>query len=121
MYVQAPKYCQQCKKREEASIKSPHIPLVPLLGSNPWEVVSIDILELPPSGPYRYVLAIQAYFTKWLIALPLQRRTAEYAIERLIEVFAYFGLHKIIHSDQGSNLETHVFQELRLAFRIQKT
>ncbi|KII72268.1 Gag-Pol polyprotein [Thelohanellus kitauei] len=121
MYVQALEYCHQCEKCAETSTKSPLIPLVSLLGSNPWEAVSIDILELPPSGPYRYVLAIQDYFTKWLIALPLQRQTAECVIERLIEVFAHFGLPKIIHSDQGRNFEAYVFQELCLAFGIQKT
>ncbi|KII70299.1 Gag-Pol polyprotein [Thelohanellus kitauei] len=113
MYVQAHEFCQQCEKCAEESTKSPHIPSVHLLGCDPWESVSVDILESSPSGPYRYILATQDYFTKWLIALPLQRPTAE--------LFAYFGLPKILHSYQGRNFEAHVFQKLCLTSEIQKT
>lgn len=53
----------------EASTKNYHEPLQPMICNYPVEMISIYILELPRVNNYRYILACQDYYTKWLIVI----------------------------------------------------
>ncbi|KII61198.1 Pol polyprotein [Thelohanellus kitauei] len=92
-----------------------------MLTTTAWEFLSIDILELPQSGNYRYALVIHNYFTKWLIAIPKQNQIAECVVEELTKVFAYFGFPRKIHSNQVRNFESFVFKSMCRLFGTNKS
>lgn len=90
----------------------------------PWERIALDV-----AGPFpvtengnRYFLVVMDYFTKWpeVFAIPNQEATT--VAEKLVnEVFCRFGVPLEIHSDQGRNFESQVFQETCRILGINKT
>ena len=90
--------------------------------SYPLERVAIDIMGPLPCtniNKGRYLLLVSCYFMKWLDAISLVTIDAKTKlIERSISVF---GVPSLLHSDQGSNFESSVFQEVCNILGIQKT
>ena len=89
----------------------------------PLERVAIDIMgPLPRSNNARYLLLVSCYFTKWLDAIPINSIDAKTVATKLIERFiSIFGCPISLHSDQGSNFESLVFQEVCNLLGIKKT
>ena len=95
-------------------------PLIPV--GRAWEMVAIDILEVPRSyHNNRYLLVVQNYFTKWADAIPLPDHTAVRITNALVKVFACYGLPDIIHSDQGRNFESSILMQTLEAFGVAKS
>jgi transposase InsO family protein len=87
------------------------------------ERVAIDILgPLPKTeAGNEYILVAQDNFTKWpeAFALPNQQ-TATVADVLVNQFFSRFGILLEIHSDQGRNFESALFQEICSIFQIEK-
>ena len=87
----------------------------------PMERLGIDIL-----GPmtqtrrgYRYVLVISDYFTRWAEAFAMKNIEAVTAADLLVdllvkEFICRYGIPRQIHSDQGRQFESDVFQQMCL-------
>ena len=86
--------------------------LEPIFTGKVWDMVSIDILELPVFSNSRYLLVIQDLFSKWLEACPIRDQKTETIIDELVKIFCKFGFPRIIHSDQGRNFESYLMKEL---------
>ena len=73
------KDCQQRVKCQESRPPRPQpAPLQNVHIGAPWQMVAIDILEVPTStSNNRYLLVFQDYFTKWPEAIPLPNQTAD--------------------------------------------
>jgi hypothetical protein len=90
----------------------------------PLERIGIDILgPLPRSDKgNKYLLVISDYFTKWAEAFPMKNMEAETVTDKLIQGFiTKFGVPRQIHTDQGRQFESLLFQELCRKFNIKKT
>lgn len=62
------------------------------------------------------------YFTKWPECICVPNQTAEVVADVLVEhVFSRFGLPFILHSDQGRNFESDVFNAVMDILGIDKT
>ena len=60
----------------------------------PWQMVAVDILEVPvSSNNNRYLLVIQYYFIKWVDAIPIPNQTAARITKELTSVFSTYGMH----------------------------
>ena len=115
--------CDHC-----ASKKGPHrTPRAPMQIFNvgtPMERVAVDKTG-PLTETYegnRYILVICDYFTKWTeaYALPNQEATTVAGI-RVEQFFCRFGCATQIHSDQGRNFESEIFQEVCRLLEMDKT
>jgi hypothetical protein len=82
-------YCQSCLNCQASKQPSPpKAPLISMPVGRPWEMVAVDILQLPLSCQNnRYLLVIQDYFTKWAEAIPLPDQTASRITKELVKVF----------------------------------
>jgi len=68
------------------------------------------------------VLVIQDYITKWVEAFPLPYEQAVTVTEVLAsEWVCCYGVSQTLHSDQGRNFESEVFQKMCTLFGIEKT
>ena len=68
------------------------------------------------------VLVIQDYFTKWVEAFPLPNEQAVTVAEVLAsEWVCRYEAPQTLHSDQGRNFESEVFQKMCTLFGIDKT
>ena len=116
-------HCQNCTLCQQAKLNSPpKAPLVSLPVGRPWEMLAVDVLEVPISNHgNRYLLVVQDYFTKWAEAFPMPDQTAKRITNILIGLCATMGLPQIIHSDQGRNFESAILHQTLQAFGVTKS
>ncbi len=77
--------------------------------------VATDILGPFPQSDQgnRYVLLVGDYFTRWVEAYPIPNFTAETVASKIVyEFIARFGSPLELHSDQGQNYESVLFQQV---------
>lgn len=88
------------------------------------ERVAIDVLGPLPETDQgnKYILIAMDYFSKWpeAYALPNQE-TVTVANVLVSQFFSRFGVPGELHSDQGRNFESSVFQEVCTLLEIHKT
>ncbi|KAL1254822.1 hypothetical protein QQF64_012883 [Cirrhinus molitorella] len=90
----------------------------------PMERIAVDLM-----GPMneterfnRYILVVQDYFTKWVEAYPLPNDQAVTVAEVIVaEWVCRYGAPLTLHSDQGTNFESEVFQRMCELLDIDKT
>ena len=116
-------HCRQCAICQSSKLPVPtRAPLQNVPVGRPWEMVAVDILQVPLSyRNNRYLLVIQDYFTKWAEAIPLQDQTADRITKELTKVFTTFGVPDILHSDQGRNFESAILRQTLDAFGVTKS
>jgi len=117
------KYCRECVVCQRSKPALPtRAPLTSVPIGKPWEMVAVDILEVPTSRHNnRYLLVIQDYMTKWVEAIPIPNQTAATITKELIAVFCRYGIPDILHSDQGRNFESTLLQQTLDAFGVAKS
>ena len=86
---------------------------------------SLDFVgPFPPSHPdkYVYLFTIKDTFTKWIEAFPVRKANTITVIHILQEhIFSRFGKCERLHSDQGTQFTSHLFQEVADILKIQVT
>lgn len=99
-------------------------PLQLYVSGAPMERVAVDIagpLPVTKRGN-RYICVAMDYFTKWPEAFALPSQDAATVAQGLIDnFFSRFGVPFELHSDQGRNFESKVFQECCQILDIRKT
>ncbi|XP_057691272.1 uncharacterized protein LOC130915330 [Corythoichthys intestinalis] len=89
----------------------------------------LDRLHLDILGPFpvsnsgnRYILVIIDQFTRWVEAFPVPDQGAETTAKKLVyEFIARFGAPLELHTDQGRNFESALFQNVCRLLQITKT
>ena len=102
----------------------PHGKLHKVIVGEPLDIVADDILSGLPvtKDGYKYVLVLADYFTKWTEPYPLKDAEATTCMRAMYNTFfSRFGLPRQIHSDQGRNFESRLFQQLCLLAGIRKS
>jgi transposase InsO family protein len=115
--------CEKCQKHKRAS-KTPQSSLKPSVVGRRFQRIAIDILgPLPVSERgNKYILVISDYFSKWCAAAAMANMEAETVAEVLLKDWvSMFGVPETIHSDQGTQFESNLFQELCRLLGIEKT
>ena len=113
--------CPQCTivgRSEKKSIP----PLRPIPVDHPFQIVGVDIMELPlTTKGNRYLIVFQDLFTKWPMAYPAPDQKAE-RIARLLaeEIVPVFGVPEALLSDRGTNLLSILMQDVCRLLGIQK-
>ena len=105
------------KKRLQAALKDYRV-------GAPIDRIGIDVLgPLPTSNQGNsYILVVGDYFTRWIEAYPMPDQQAETTAHKLVNEFiSRFGIPLEIHSDQGRNFESQLFQEVCNLLEIKKT
>ena len=117
------KHCQKCTTCQQAKLPTPpKVPLVSVPVGRPWEMLAVDVLEVPQStAGNHYLLVVQDYFTKWAEVFPMPDQTAKRITNILISLCARMGLPRIIHSDQGRNFESAILHQTLQAFGVNKS
>ena len=120
LYVRS---CTECNTFKKPSKKA-KAPLMSYHAGAPAERVHLDILGpfTPTKSGNRYILMLICQFTKWIEAYPLPDQTAESVARALIDNFiSRFGCPLQIHTDQGANFTSCLFQAVCNILDIVKT
>jgi len=115
--------CHECGAKKNFG-KKRRAPLQQYSVGTPMERLAMDILGPLPITPRnnRYVLVVSDYFTKWTEAYALPDQTAATVAETLVSEFvSRFGVPRQIHSDQGTNFESKLMEEVCKLLNIEKT
>ena len=117
------KSCLECQANKKP-LKSPRALLGSMAVGAPLDRLATDFMGpflITPRGN-RYILVVSDQFSKWveIFLLPDQSAT-KCASTILNEVISRFGTPLSIHSDQGRNYESQIFQQLCRLLEIKKT
>ena len=117
------KACDTCQRNKPGCGKGRY-PLTQDVVCEPMERVAVDIMgpwKTTPAGN-QYILVCQDYFSKWVEIWPLPNHQAV-TVARVLakDFFSRFGAPQRLHSDQGREFESQLFQELCRLWGIQKT
>ena len=87
--------------------------------TQPFEVVSLDIVSLPVSRGHRYLLTMIDIATRWLVAVPLTNVSADSVASAFLRKWIHiFGPPAVIHTDQGTQFTGSLTQALLQKFNI---
>ena len=119
------KACWECQAKTEAPQDQCHT-YCPIVEGYPFQKVSLDFVgPLQPSRQGRqFILTVKDVFTRWLEAFPLCSANAEAVVGILKkEIFSRYGIPDVVHSDQGMQFTSHLFQAVGelLGIRITNT
>ena len=115
--------CDKCSKRKSPQ-KTKRAPMGMVQVSCPMDRLATDILgELPETeNGNRYILVVSDYFTKWTESFPMRNMEASTVAKIIVEeVIVRYGVPSYIHSDQGRQFESKLFQEVCDILNIKKT
>jgi len=88
------------------------------------ERIAIDVMGPLPISDHgnKYVLVISDYFTKWTESFAMPNQEAEIVADIVAcEFVSRFGALRQLHTDQGCNFESRLFQEMCRILEIDKT
>ena len=113
--------CERCIKRKAPD--PPKAPMVPILASEPRELLAIDVLSLEKGkGGHEHILVMTDSFTKYSWAFPTRNQKATTVAKLLWEkVLVHFGFPQRLHSDQGRDFESKIIKDLCKMAGIEKT
>ena len=117
------KTCFKCQARKMPTTPS-KAPLKPYLVGMPLERIQVDIITPLPETPqgHKHVLSLTDCFTKWIECYPLKTITAKAVASTIVTQFiSRFGIPLELHSDQGAQWESQLFQEMCKLLGIDKT
>lgn len=104
---------QKCRRCVCRKARYAPAPLVPIITSQPLELVCMDYLLVEPSSGYEHLLVITDHFTKFAKVIPTKNETALTTARALYQNFiSVYGIPTRILSDQGRNFESKVIREL---------
>lgn len=120
------RWCQNCsgcssRRRPQKKFQAPM--QVYNVGA-PLERIAIDVLGPLPETQQgnRYILVVMDYFSKWVETHAMPEQSAATVAHLLVtEVICRFGVPLQIHTDQGRNFESVLFQEICRLLDIEKT
>ena len=124
MCHQAKTFCRSCITCQRRSKPTPRrrAPMVSEVMSRPFERIALDITEMPLSSHgNKYALVVMDYFSKYVRIYPMRDQKAVTVSSCLMDWVYELGVPERLHSDQGPQFESIVFQELCKRLGIKKT
>jgi hypothetical protein len=114
--------CDICNRVKHKRF-TPRAPLKPIVCSNVFDLISIDVagpLETTKAGNRFIIVAVDNY-SKFIEAIAVPDFTAETTANFIInKVVCKYGVMKAIHSDQGVNFESELVKEVCKLLKINK-
>ena len=90
----------------------------------PFEKTAVDLMGPFAETPKRnkYILVMQDYFTKWVIAEAMPNKESQTVADVIYSQWiTKFGCPIQLHSDQGGEFTAQLFQDMCQCLRINKT
>ena len=115
--------CSECSSRK-GPVTRQKARLGKYVVGAPLERVAIDVMSplVRSTKGNRYLLVVIDYFSKWPEAYALPNQEAKTVATVIVNEFVCrFGVPLELHSDQGTNFESAVFQEMCSLLGIKKT
>lgn len=124
VYIQTLRYARACPQCAIVSGggKPSRPPLHPIPVRRLFQIVGVDIMEHPRTDQgNRYALVFQDFLSKWLLVFPMPDQKSIRIAQILVqEVVPLFGVPEALLSDHGTNLLSHLMQDICTLMGIKK-
>ena len=116
------RWARECQDCQRSKIKRHTVPpigefTVPKKRFQHW---NIDIVTLPSSNGYRHLLTAVDRLTRWPLAIPMKDITASTVIDAFTHgLIATFGIPQSVTTDNGSQFQSAIWQQLMQTWGIQ--
>jgi transposase InsO family protein len=119
-------WCRKCTTcaASNGPHRKPKAEMQQYLVGSPFERIAVDVLGPLPQSDVgnKYIFVVMDYFTKWVEAYAVPNQEATTLADILVgEFVSRFGVPLELHSDQGRNFESKLFQEVCQRLGIHKT
>ncbi len=111
--------CKQCNAKRESAKGRVH----PRLACRVFEEIACDLVGPLPitEDNNRYILTIMDRFTRYVVAVPLVKQTAEHVARAILEHWVYvYGPPQKILSDNGTQFASSVFRLIMNTLKVQQ-
>ena len=116
------KSCHECQMTSHSKVKD-RVPLqhLQINANHAFEDITMDIVgELPTTQrKNKFILMIVCNVTKFVHAIPLSNLRAENIADKLIELFSWVGIPRVIRSDQMPSFKSEVMDAVKKKLGIQ--
>jgi len=115
--------CLSCQRKVGRQKDQRHT-LVSVQEGSPFQKLLLDYVGPMKASTQgnRYLLTAKCSFTRWLEAIPTNSMTAENTVRLLEEhIISRYGVPEQIHTDQGTNFTSEMFNEVCRRLNIKKT
>ncbi len=111
--------CISCAKHKGA-VKGPAPILEYPLPERPWDIVSIDLLQLPKSqNGSQYLLVCVDHFSRFVVLSSLKGKSAKYVAHSLLtKLFCSYSSPRVLLSDNGSEFRNEILQGICTQYNI---
>ncbi len=91
--------------------------------NRPWDVVSIDLLQLPTSAQgSKYLVVMVDMFSRYVLLAPIKEKTAKNVAHDLVsKLICEFSALRVLLSDNGAEFWNRLVQEICNKFGINHT
>ena len=116
--------CDSCQRIKGLGRHKTTMPMKCDIANAPMEQMAVDVMGPWPmtTSGNRFIVIYQDYFSKWVEIFAVRRHTAEVVAEILVkQIVSRYGSIQRLHSDQGPEFESAVFQEACRLWGINKT
>ena len=124
MYADCVRYVKSCPEclTVRGSGRKERPPLHPIQVSRPFQIIGVDVMDLPvTSSGNKHVLVFQDYFTKWPLVYAIPDQKAHRIVDILVrEIVPVFGVRRVLLSDRGTNLLSHLMSDVCKALGVSK-
>ena len=105
--------CETCGKCNPA-LNMKRLPLEPMPRPTSFnEAISMDLLKLPESNGYHYVLAITCLYTKLLTLIPLKSKDTTTVTDAFINKYiCLYSIPSKLYSDMGSEFTSKIMKNV---------
>ena len=115
------RWARECTACQQAKVTKNVVPPIGefVVPNKRFEHLNVDLVTLPRSNGFKYLLTAVDRFTRWPVAVPLTDITAE----SVCNAFAYgwiqhFGVPSTITTDRGSQFSSEIFLQLTKTWGI---
>jgi transposase InsO family protein len=103
--------CDLCQRRDPRRFEEENRAVHP---SDIGQVWGIDLVTMPPSRGYRYIIIAREDLSKWVEAKPIRKKEASVVAKFIMEhIVTRFGYFRRLKSDQGSEFMGEVVEMLK--------
>ncbi len=91
--------------------------------SQPFDAVSIDVLQLPPSYQgSKFLLVMIDHFSRYVVLVPLKEKSARAVAHAIVsKLICEHSSPRVLLSDNGAEFRNKVLAEICSQFRIRQT
>lgn len=111
--------CKSCKEIKSVVTRLPAQQIVSA-ATAPGQLVTADILKLPRDNGFSAILLLVDAFSKYPVAFKLRNELASSLVPHFIQYFSMFGIPQRILTDQGTNFESNLLNDVFQFYGVKK-